>query len=61
MELELTDLELLVSFLSTWLSKSDEDDWKELKRGLVWVKNTVKYKRLIGEISISKVFTCIYV
>ena len=49
MEMELTDLELLVSFLSTWLSKSDEDDWKELKRGLVWVKNTIKDKCVINK------------
>ena len=35
------DLELLVYFMSNRVSKSDEDDWKKMKRGLVWVNNKI--------------------
>ena len=42
------------------MSKSDKDDWKILNRGLTWVKNTIKYKHVIGERSLSGVFTWIH-
>ena len=41
------DLELLLYFLITQVSKSYEDDWKHLKVGLVWVKNTTEDKRVM--------------
>ena len=50
-------LEPLVSFMSTEVSKSDEDYWKNLKKGLMWVNNTLEKKRVIGEISLSEVLT----
>ena len=36
------DLETLVSFLTMRVTKSDVDNWKKLKRGLTFVKNTIK-------------------
>ena len=54
-----SDLETLVSFMSTWVSKSDEDDWKNLKRGLAWVNNTIEYKHVIIARNFSEVFTWI--
>ena len=32
------DLETLLSFLTSRVTKSDIDDWKKLKRGLIWIK-----------------------
>ena len=46
-----------MSFFSNWVSKSDEYEWKSLKRGLVWVKNTIEYKRVIVSRKMSKLFT----
>ena len=48
-----------MSFMSTWVSKSDEDDWKKLNRGLVWVNNKTEDKHVIGLRNSSEVFTCI--
>ena len=42
------DPETLVSFLTMRVTKSDVDDWEKLKRGLTFVKNTIKYKIIIG-------------
>ena len=42
------DLETAVAFLCTRVSKSDEDDWKKLKRVLKYVYGTLDYKRVIG-------------
>ena len=42
------DLETLVSFLTTRVTKSNVDDWKNLKRGLKYVKNSIKDKIMIG-------------
>ena len=50
------DLETLVSFLTMRATKSDVDDWKKLKRGLTFLKNTINDKRIIG----SKTFTDLY-
>ena len=52
-----TDIEPLVSFLITQVSKSDEHEWKNLNRGLVWVNNTIEDKRVIEAIKMSEVFT----
>ena len=50
------DLETLVSFIIKRVSNSNEYDWKKLKRGLTLVKNTINYKRVLGERSLSGVF-----
>ena len=41
-------LETLVSFLTTRVTKRNVDDWKNLKRGLKYVKNSIKDKIMIG-------------
>jgi hypothetical protein len=38
------DLETVVSFLMTRVSKSDEDDWRKLKRCLGFIKGTINDK-----------------
>ena len=43
-----TDLETLVSFLTMRVTKSNVDNWKKIKRGITFVKNTIKDKRIIG-------------
>ena len=45
--------------MSIHVSKSDEDDSKNLKRGSVWVRNMIGYNRVIGTRHLSEVFTCI--
>ena len=50
------DLETAVSFLMTRVSKSDEDDWKKLKRCLGFIKGTMEDKRIIGADNISDLF-----
>ena len=53
------DLEHLVSFLSNQVSKSDEYYRKRLKRGLVWVNNTIEDKHIIGERNLYRFFAWI--
>ena len=53
------DLETLVSFLTMRVTKSDVDDWKKLKRGLTFVKNTIKDKRIIGAKTLTDLYTWI--
>ena len=53
------DLETLISFLTTRVTKSDEDDWKKLKRGLIFIQNNIKDKRVIGKKILSEIFTWI--
>ena len=55
-----SDLETLVSFLTMRVTKSNVDDSEKLKRGCTYVKNTIKYKRIIGAKTISDLFTWIY-
>ena len=43
-----SDLEILVSFLTMRVTKSNVEDWKNLKRGIIYVKNTIKDKIIIG-------------
>ena len=43
------DLETLQSYLSTRVSKSGNYEWKELKGGLMRLKNTIVDKRVILE------------
>ena len=51
------DIELVVSFMNTQVSKSDEDYWKNLKRVLMCVNSTIEDKRVILVIIFSEVFT----
>ena len=51
------DLEPKVTFLRIIMTNSDKDDWKKFRRILVWVKNTIKYKRAIGASRIKYIFT----
>ena len=56
MKRAIPDLEPLVFFLSTRISKSDEDDCKNLNRSLLWVDNTIENKHVIVAIILSEVF-----
>ena len=56
MKMSHTYIEALVSFLSTIVSNSDDDDWEKFKRIITWVENTINSKCVIGEISFSDVF-----
>ena len=42
------DLETLISYLMTRVSKSNEKDWEKLKRGLGFMKGTLDDLRIIG-------------
>ena len=53
------DLETAISFLCTRVSKSDEDDWKKLRRVIAYVKGTIDDVRIIGADSLSKIYTWI--
>ena len=48
-----------MSFLTIRVKKSDVDDWKELKRGLTFVKNSIKDKRIIAEKTLTDLYTWI--
>ena len=54
-----SDLETTVSFLCTRVSKSDEDDWLKLRRGIAYVKCTIEDVRVIGASSLTDLFTYI--
>ena len=56
---EISEIEPLVSLLITRVSKSDKDYWKNLKKGLAWVNNTIEDKRIIVSINLSKIFVWI--
>ena len=53
------DLETSVGFLCTRVSKSDEDDWKKLRRVIAYVQATINDIRIIGASSLSDIFTWI--
>ena len=53
------DLETAVSFLCTRVTKSDEDDWKKLRRLIAFVKCTITDTRTIGAEDLTKIFTWI--
>ena len=53
------DLETAVSFLCTRVPKSDEDDWKKLRRVIDYVQATIDDVRIIGATSLSQIFTWI--
>ena len=50
---ERPDLERLVSFLTMRVTKSNVDDWKKLKRGVIYAKKRIKDKRIIGAKTLS--------
>ena len=54
------DLEIIVSFITIRVTKSDVDDWKKLKRDLTFVKNTIEDKRIIGAKTLIDLYTWIY-
>ena len=41
------------------MDKSDEDDWKKLRRVITYVKNTIDDCRIIGATDLTKIFTWI--
>ena len=51
------NLETLVSFLTMMVTKSNVDDWKKLKQGLTFVKNTIKDKIIIGAKTLTDLYT----
>lgn len=53
------DLETSVDHLCTRVTKSDEDDWKKLRRIIAWIKCTIVDKRIIGATSFCDIFTWI--
>ena len=53
------DLETSIDHLCTRVTKSDEDDWKKLRRIIAWIKCTIEDKRIIGATSLCEIFTWI--
>ena len=53
------DLETSIGHLCTRVTKSDEDDWKKLRRIIAWIKCTIEDKRIIGATSLCEIFTWI--
>ena len=53
------DLEVAVSYLCTRVSKSDEDDWKKLRRVLAFIQCTINDVRIIGAQSLTDIYTWI--
>ena len=41
------------------MTKSDVEDWKKLKRGLTFIKNTIDEKRIIGANNLTDIYTWI--
>ena len=51
------DLETAVGFMCTIVTKSDEDDWKKLRRALAYIKCTIDDIRIIGADNLNGIFT----
>ena len=51
------DLETVIIFLCTRISKSDKDDWKNLRRVIAFFKATINEVRRIGADDLSKIYT----
>ena len=49
------DMQTLVSFLTKHVRSPDEDDWKKLKRGLMYLKGTMHMKLNITVYSLSTI------
>ena len=52
-------METIVRFLCTQVSKYDRDDWKKLRRGLAFLKETIGDARIISATDLSSIFTWI--
>jgi len=48
------DIQNTVGFLTTRVSKPDEDDWKKLKRVLQYLRGTIDDKLILGCVDIGK-------
>ena len=53
------DIEPTIAYLCTRVDKSDEDDWKKLRRVLTWLNNTILDNRIIGCDNLESLFTWI--
>ena len=53
------DLETLLSFLTTRVTKSTVEDWKKLKQGLQFVLCMINDERVIGATTLRELFTWI--
>ena len=53
------DLETVVAFLCTRVSKSDQEDWKKLLRVLSFANQTINDPRIIGAFSLTKLISWI--
>jgi hypothetical protein len=53
------DLETAIGFLCTRVGKSDEDDWKKLRRVIAYLKGTINDVRVIGASNLTDIFTWI--
>ena len=51
------DIDLVVSFLFTRVSRSTIQDWEKLRRLLTYLKNTIEMSRYIGAKNLSSLFT----
>ena len=49
------DILVAMSYLTTRVSKADEDDWKKLKRLLQYLRSTIKLKMTLSADSMSSV------
>ena len=49
------DIMVTIAFLTTRVSKSDEDDWKKLERLMSYVHNTLNLKLTLSAESMSSV------
>ena len=53
------DLETVVAFLCTRVSKSDQEDWKKILRVLSFANQTINDPRIIGAFSLTKLISWI--
>ena len=51
------DVETVVAYICTRVSKSTEDDWVKLRRLLGFIKHTINDIRIIGANSLQKIYT----
>ena len=42
------DIDFVISFLYTRVTKSSQEDWEKLRRLLRYINGTIKMKRIIG-------------
>ena len=51
------DLETAIAYSCTRVSKIDEDDWKKLRRVIVFIQCSIEDIRIIGADDLTKIFT----